>query len=80
MTAAGTTPIELPADFVLDLESERYADISALTALGLDFLKQELIRRGLKSGGTLVERATRLHAVRNIPVDKIPAKLRAATK
>lgn len=52
--------------------------ISALEELGLDCLKQSLADRGLKCGGTLKERASRLFSVRNLSPEAYPAKLRAA--
>jgi Replication stress response SDE2 C-terminal len=39
----------------IDLESEEFASAQSLEAFGLDHLKSELSRRGLKTGGTLVE-------------------------
>ena len=41
--------------------------IEALEAFGLDALKEELRRRGLKCGGTLHDRAERLWQARNTP-------------
>lgn len=46
----------------LDLNSVSCAE--DLEALGLNVLKEELMRRGLKCGGTLSERAARLFSVR----------------
>jgi hypothetical protein len=44
--------------------TESAADAAALEALGLEALKAELARLGLKCGGTLGERAARLWALR----------------
>jgi hypothetical protein len=44
--------------------AEAAASASALEAHGLDVLKAELARLGLKCGGTLAERAARLFALR----------------
>ena len=41
--------------------------VEALEAFGLDALKEELRRRGLKCGGTLHDRAERLWQARNTP-------------
>lgn len=46
----------------LDLDS--VSCVEDLEALGLNVLKEELLRRGLKCGGTLCERAARLFSVR----------------
>ena len=47
-----------------------------LQLLGLDHLKHELIRRNLKCGGNLQERAQRLYSVRFLREDEIDSKLR----
>uniref|UniRef100_A0A0X3NPX6 Protein SDE2 homolog n=1 Tax=Schistocephalus solidus TaxID=70667 RepID=A0A0X3NPX6_SCHSO len=49
---------------------------SELEARGLDCLKQSLIDRGLKCGGSLKERAVRLFSVRNLAPADYPAKLK----
>nr|XP_057923839.1 splicing regulator SDE2 [Doryrhamphus excisus] len=55
--------------------------VQELERLGLDVLKQELMSRGVKCGGTLSERAARLFAVRNLQMDQInPALLAKPTK
>lgn len=58
---------------------EDYRSAKALEALGMDALKHELTRRGLKCGGTLAARAKRLFAVKGLAPDEYPAKLRAKT-
>lgn len=60
----------------LQLESEMYESVQALEALGPDRLKQELSRRGLKCGGTTLERARRLHSVRGLEDKNIPSNLK----
>ncbi|PKI40493.1 hypothetical protein CRG98_039129 [Punica granatum] len=45
--------------------------------LGLERLKMELQLRGLKCGGTLQERASRLFLFKSTPLDKVPKKLLA---
>ncbi len=59
----------------LDIDSDsRYAEVGALEALGAGQLKHELDRRGMKTGGTVRERAERLLAVRGVPPSKIDVK------
>jgi len=49
-----------------------------LHALGLDVLKAELMRCGVKCGGTVAERATRLFALKGLTAnDSVPLDLRA---
>ncbi|PFX18382.1 protein SDE2 homolog [Stylophora pistillata] len=42
-----------------------------LESLGLEHLKEELISRGLKCGGTLQQRAQRLFASKGVPLDQL---------
>ncbi|XP_053192257.1 splicing regulator SDE2 [Scomber japonicus] len=52
-----------------------------LESLGLDVLKEELMSRGLKCGGTLAERAARLFSVRGLTAAQInPALLAKPAK
>lgn len=46
-----------------------------LYPLGLDVLKQELMDRGLKCGGTLEQRAQRLFSVKGLSKDQIDPSL-----
>ncbi|XP_060767358.1 splicing regulator SDE2 [Neoarius graeffei] len=57
------------ADTAFDLLS--VSSVEELEALGLERLKAELTKRGLKCGGTLQERAARLYSVRGLSVDQI---------
>ena len=67
-----------PVEFEpIHLESSDYATVAALEALGLDRLKFELGKRGLKVGGTLTQRAERLLAVRGVKPKKIDKRLLA---
>ncbi|KAJ3597154.1 hypothetical protein NHX12_003554 [Muraenolepis orangiensis] len=50
-----------------------------LEVIGLDRLKEELQTRGLKCGGTLKERATRLYSVRGLSPEQIDPLLLAKT-
>lgn len=59
----------------LDLSS--ISSVEQLECLGLDVLKEELMRRGLKCGGTLTERAARLFSVRGLTRDQIDPALLA---
>ena len=67
------------SDVPIDLH--QYNSASELEVFGLQLLKAELMKRGLKCGGTLQERAKRLYAIRDIinPND-YPTKLLAPTK
>ncbi|GFH55029.1 hypothetical protein CTEN210_11505 [Chaetoceros tenuissimus] len=53
-----------------------YKDVKELEALGMDRLKEELYRLGLKCGGGLGERAKRLFAIKGLKKEDIPKKLR----
>lgn len=59
----------------LDLSSVMSAQ--ELESLGLEVLKEELMRRGLKCGGTLSERAARLFSVKGLSPDRIDPALLA---
>ncbi|OVA01959.1 Sde2 N-terminal domain [Macleaya cordata] len=48
-----------------------------MEVLGMERLKVELHAHGLKCGGTLQERASRLFLLKTTPVDKLPKKLLA---
>ncbi|XP_043970940.1 replication stress response regulator SDE2 isoform X2 [Gambusia affinis] len=62
----------------LDLSS--VPSVQQLESLGLEVLKEELMRRGLKCGGTLSERAARLFSVRGLSPDRIDPALLARTR
>lgn len=47
---------------------------SDLEALGLDFIKEELNKRGMKCGGRLQERAQRLFLLKNYKLEDIDRK------
>eukprot|EP01134_Creolimax_fragrantissima_P001293 CFRG1293T1 len=63
------------SDFVLNLEDMN--TLEDVEALGLDRLKDELKRRGLKVGGALRQRAERLWAVRGVSPENIPKCLKS---
>ena len=78
-SAAGAAPVEVegsapePRAFPpVDLEA--YAGPAALEALGLERLKAELARRGLKCGGALRERGARLWLLRHTPRARLDRK------
>ena len=71
---------EEKADIVysdIDIDASEFSSAECFHRFGMAHLKIELERRELKSGGTLVERAQRLFAVRGLPADKIDKKYRA---
>ena len=69
----------LQTDPPIDLQP--YTSAVELEGLGLLRLKDELMKVGLKCGGTLQERAARLFAIRDIVDPKdYPSKLLASTK
>lgn len=53
------------------------SSVGQLESLGLDVLKEELMSRGLKCGGTLTERAARLFSIRGLTPDQIDPALLA---
>ncbi|KAF7688282.1 replication stress response regulator SDE2 isoform X1 [Silurus meridionalis] len=67
------------ADALLDLLS--VSGVEELEALGLERLKVQLTKRGMKCGGTLQERAARLYSVKGLSADQIdPALLAKPSK
>ena len=62
--AAPAEPVDLGA----------YGSAGELEALGLNRLKAELQRHGLKCGGGLADRAARLFLLKGTPLDKIDRK------
>lgn len=62
---------------MIDLES--YDTVQSLMELGLDCLKKELQVRGIKCGGTLEERATRLWSVRGKRLNEVDESLLNST-
>lgn len=62
----------------IDIEDAEFSgSAESFHRFGLAHLKAELERRGLKSGGTLAERANRLFSVRGISPEKIDKKYKA---
>lgn len=56
---------------------ENYSTVSELEDLGLEVLKDELQKRGLKFGGSLRQRAERLFSIRGKPKSEWPASILA---
>ncbi|XP_008776845.1 replication stress response regulator SDE2 [Phoenix dactylifera] len=59
------------------LNFDKYNSAAELEVLGMERLKSELQARGLKCGGTLQERASRLFLLKTTPLDKLPKKVLA---
>ena len=53
------------------IDLAKFSDAEQLETVGLERLKSELQRYGLKCGGNLKERAARLFLVKSTPVDKV---------
>ncbi|KAK1364235.1 Sde2 N-terminal domain-containing protein [Heracleum sosnowskyi] len=63
--------VDKPLDF------SEYGSAAEMEVLGMERLKTELQKQGLKCGGTLQERAARLFLLKTTPVEKLPKKLLA---
>mmetsp|Transcript_22894 Transcript_22894/g.33454 ORF Transcript_22894/g.33454 Transcript_22894/m.33454 type:complete len:618 (+) Transcript_22894:43-1896(+) len=61
----------------IDINSSEFQTPRDFMTLGMDHLKAELAARGLKSGGTLQERAERLFFVKGLRDDQIGSHLKA---
>ncbi|KAK7471501.1 hypothetical protein BaRGS_00035840 [Batillaria attramentaria] len=59
------------------IDLDQYSSADELEPLGLEHLKVELMRRGLKCGGTIEERAQRLFSIKGLSPDQINPKLLA---
>ena len=57
------------------IELDNVSSIAELLKYGLDPLKQELMKRGLKCGGTLEQRAERLFSVKGLTQEEIDPSL-----
>ena len=64
-----TAAVAPRADWLKD-----HGSAEELEAFGMDRLKEELMKNGLKCGGTLAERAQRLFLLRDKTIDEIDAK------
>ena len=75
--AAAPAAPAAPAAALPEIALDAVSGVEALEALGLTHLKAELERRGLKAGGSLQERASRLWSVKGVAPADIPAKVKA---
>ena len=57
------------------IDLDTVSSVEELLTYGLDGLKQELMSRGLKCGGTLEQRAERLFSVKGLTQDQIEPSL-----
>ena len=67
----GTVATDGKANDRLPLDLSTFASAEELQSIGLDMLKAELQRHGLKAGGTLEQRAGRLFLLRSTPLEKL---------
>lgn len=63
-----------------EIKLEGVESVEALECFGLDHLKNALETRGLKCGGSLKERATRLYSVKGLKPDEYPKSIRAVSQ
>ena len=68
--------VEEPKDYP-PIDLDQFESPQELEPLGLNHLKSDLTRRGLKCGGTLSERACRLFSVKGLSADQIEPALLA---
>ncbi|KAK9178971.1 hypothetical protein WN943_028165 [Citrus x changshan-huyou] len=57
-----------------ELDLDYYSTVEELMEVGSERLKEELAAKGLKSGGTLQQRAERLFLTKHTPLDKLDKK------
>ena len=76
LSAKESKPVKEAISY-LPIVLEDYNSPDELEALGLDHLKEELLRRGLKCGGTGTQRAQRLFSVKGLKPEEIPSSLLA---
>ena len=74
-----SSAIEEPKDYP-PIDLEQFDSAEKLEPLGLNHLKNELTRRGLKCGGTLSDRASRLFSVKGLSADQIEPSLLAKSQ
>ncbi|MCJ8747530.1 hypothetical protein PDJAM_G00154610 [Pangasius djambal] len=75
---AGTQPAQ-PEDADAPLDLLSVSGVEELEALGLERLKAELTKRGMKCGGTLQERAARLYSLQSVVRSVTAVLLKAMT-
>ena len=72
--SAGACDTSTAAAAAAPIDLTRYAAASELEELGLEMLKIQLTKAGLKAGGSLSQRAERLFLLKSAPIDLIPKK------
>jgi len=72
VVAESKSEVALPAALV---DMTLYDSAAALEAVGLEVLKAELTRLGMKCGGTLKDRAERLFLTKHTKVEDLPAQV-----
>lgn len=70
--ASSTSPKQTTS---VNLQDDTFDDLEKIKALGIDVLKNELNRRSLKAGGTLLELAERILQTRKLTENEIPLTL-----
>ncbi|KAI3879440.1 hypothetical protein MKX03_014060 [Papaver bracteatum] len=68
---------EKSSDLEKPLDFDDFNSAADMEVLGMERLKAELQAHGLKCGGSLQERASRLFLLKTTPVDELPKKLLA---
>lgn len=58
-------------DVSAELDLQQYSSAEALEAVGLEQLKQQLMKHGLKCGGTLKDRAARLFLLKDTALERL---------
>lgn len=76
-TTTTTTTLTTATPDLKPIDIESAASLEALEAFGMEALKAELVRRGMKCGGTLRQRAERLWSVKSLKPEEIDPSLLA---
>jgi len=76
---SASSGIKRPLEESTPIDLTSYNDATELEALGLEALKGELARLGLKIGGTLKQRAERLWATKGLTSDLFPSSIKASS-
>lgn len=71
------TPATPEPTVFLPIDLQNFDSSKALESLGLNHLKHELQRLGMKCGGSLSERASRLYSIKGLSVEEIDPSLLA---
>ncbi len=70
-------PVDVKESETKPLDLDSFSSVEDLMSLGLDTLKSHLFAMGVKCGGTLHERATRLFSLKGIDRSNYPKNLLA---